>query len=366
MRPAFTSTKSAAAFALMLLAMLLLPVVLKKSWLPPRGEPYLAVPWLCGTFPFIHHQIFEEKDDVDIAFVGSSHIFAAIDAPYVQEQLSNKLGRPAKVISLGWPWAGFDAAYFITLDLLRNRKVDLLVIYDEVSLADTLHPLSTRWFRWADDADALAGLSLGGQAGLYASAIIGAPRNMLSWLRPNLPADLVSTNKNYWEVTYHAPNPATRLGALTSRLGYNYDSRFVEFTPPASPQASDASVFSPATASMFQFDEPPVPPYQLHFMRRLANLARQHGTKAVILHLPEVEAERPAILHERKSWQELAPSQVSLMGIPSAKLFAGLTDDEIKRLFFDKAHLNQNGQRYFTRRLTPALLEMYASQTRHN
>jgi len=43
MHPAFSSTKSMAAFALLLLVMLLLPVMIGRSLLPPRAESYSSV-----------------------------------------------------------------------------------------------------------------------------------------------------------------------------------------------------------------------------------------------------------------------------------------------------------------------------------
>jgi hypothetical protein len=366
MRPAFSSTKSATGFVVLFMTILLLPAVMKKSWLPPRAEAYLAVPWQSGPYPFLHQQIFEEKANVDIAFIGSSHIWYDIDTSYVQAQLSNKLARPANVITLGWPWAGFDATYFISLDLLRNRKVKLLVIYDEVSPNDAPQVISTRWFRWRDDTGELAGLPWPSQAALYTSAVIGMPRNLLSRVRPNQPAELISPNKNYWEIKYNAPNPAACLGALTSHVGYDYTTNFADFTPETQAGPKDVCVFSAGTNAIFQFNGPVVPPYQLHFMQLLADTARRYSTRIVLLHLPEATDGRSAIMRERTSWRDLVPAKVTLMGIPPENLFSGLSDAEIRQLFLDQTHLNANGQRYFTRLITSSLLDIYDQQTPSN
>jgi hypothetical protein len=64
----------AAAFALLLLALLALPVVVGKNLLPPREQAYSVQGWGNGPYPWIRNQIFEETNDIDIAFVGSSHL----------------------------------------------------------------------------------------------------------------------------------------------------------------------------------------------------------------------------------------------------------------------------------------------------
>ena len=83
MRPAFSSTKQAAAFAGLLLALLLSPVLVGKNLLPPREQAYAVPGWSNGPYPWIRNQIFEETNDIDIAIIGSSHIWNAINTPYV-------------------------------------------------------------------------------------------------------------------------------------------------------------------------------------------------------------------------------------------------------------------------------------------
>src|ERR1035438_6486827 len=108
MSPGFFSPRHAVALALLLVLILLSPWLAGRSGLPPREQIYSSIPWRTGSFPYMHRQIFEEKGDIDIAFLGSSHMYNDIDTPYVQKQLSEKLGRPATVISLCWVNPGFD------------------------------------------------------------------------------------------------------------------------------------------------------------------------------------------------------------------------------------------------------------------
>ena len=53
---------------------------------------------------------------------------------------------------------------------------------------------------------------------------------------------------------------------------------------------------------------------------------------------------------------------VTMLGIPPAILFKGLTDDDIRKLYSDSVHFNENGQNYFTALMTPNLLKIYESQ----
>src|SRR5580658_7362886 len=97
MRPAFSSTKQAAARALLLLFLLAAPWLAHKTFLPHREQTYSSQSIRFEKCPWAQKFIFEETNDIDIAFVGSSHLCAGIDTPYVQQKLSEQLGRPAVV-----------------------------------------------------------------------------------------------------------------------------------------------------------------------------------------------------------------------------------------------------------------------------
>lgn len=375
MQPAFGSTREAAAFALLLLVLLLLPVLLTKSVLPPREEIYAASPWdTTGPHPYHHQLIFEEKGEIDIAFIGSSRIEHAINTPYVQDQLSAKLGRPATVRTLAWGGAGFDALYIITKDLLENRKVKMIVFYDEVQSIDQPNSLAPIWFRFGDDGDSLKGLPLKRQLPYYFASILGAPKNILDLIRSNLPADMSPAKMDYVDNNvYFSDDIVKRLGSLAGHNGFNFSKLyndygpFVEYTPHNKAQPSDAVVYSSTTKAQFQFPGPAVPEWQLQFGRKFAALAQQHGVKLVLLHMPTVldmeKDMKSPVINEREFWPDALQADVSMIGISSTSLFQGMSEDDVRKLYKDGAHLNKNGQEYFTSLLTPALLEIYATQT---
>jgi len=370
MRPAFDSTQQAAGFAFLLLVLLLLPVLLTKSLLPPREQIYGWSGWdSTGPHPYHHQLIFEEKGDIDIAFIGSSRMEHAIDTPQVQEKLSAMLGRQATVRTVGWGGPGFDQLYFITKDLLQNRRVKMIVFYDECQPNDQPNSLAPNFFRFADELGMLADMPLRLKLTYYYAAILGAPKNLLYLLRPGLPADMSPAKMNQVEQFYRAPNIVERLGSLASYRGFNFNPLFDEYGPfiPYYPdtlvEPSDVAVYSPETQARFQFSGPPVPAWQLQFAQKFATLVQQHGTKLVLLNIPPISDMRSTVIKERVFWPDALQADIPMVGIPAATLFEGLSDDDVHKLYEDKAHLNKNGQEYFTWAITPALLKIYADQT---
>ena len=368
MRPAFSSTKQAAAFALLLLVLLLSPVLVGKNLLPPRDEVYSSMTWRHGPFSYLHQQIFAEKSDIDIAFIGSSRVWAGIDTPYVQEALSRQLGRKATVQTFGWSWLGFDALYFITQDLLQHRKVKMIVFDDEYWPAP--HVAAARWFRYGENREALQGMSPAIQANYYFAALLGMPRNLLSLIRLNYPEELVLPDDAHWKNFYRSQNSKERLGALTVERGMSLSAPLVPYAPAINSQPSDVRIYSPETADVFRFSGPPTPAWQLQFAKQFAALAAAHQVKLVFLHLQPPFSDNEtnsAYIQERECWPEILGTNVTMMGIPPAKLFSGISQEDLPKLFYtpDFCHFNKNGQAYFTQIITPALLQLYENQPAH-
>ena len=371
MRPAFSSTKQAAAFALLLLCILLSPVWAGKRLLPPREQAYASQGWGSGPYPWIENQIFQETNDIDILFIGSSHILHAIDTPYVEAQLVDKLSRPAVVRTLGWGGAGFDALYFITRDLLVHRKVRMLVIYDENPEPGIRNNQIVSWFRYGEDAGLIAGLPLTDQSLYYCSAILAMPRGLLNLARPNLPAPLISNPPNYWEQHYGSASIVQLKGATKSRLGFNYDTlsdnftAFTPFVPHTAATPADTEVYSPDKPGDFQFGTAPLPAWQAAFGGRLSDLAVANGCKLVLLSIPVLANAQATNLQERTFWPAIFKKDFWLVGIPPAKMFDRLTDEQLHWLFTNRAHFNENGMTYFTPLVTPSLLRIYEAPIHH-
>jgi hypothetical protein len=353
MASAFSSTRQAAAFAGLLLVLLLLPLLLRR--LPSRREVYSGAPWRIGGFPAIYDEFYQQKGDVDIAFVGSSTIYYGIDTPYVEAALSKQLGRAAHVITVAWYWQGFDALYFITQDLLRARKVHTIVFTDVAEDTREQHHAAPYWFRLADNAEAFRGMRQRDIPPYYFAAILSIPRTLLSYLRPNSPQFVYSSDRVGPGTSV---SPASHLGSFAREAGYDY-SKFVRYRPVTPTAPSDVCVYTPATADKFHFSSQPLQPLQQHFAQKFGALAQRYGVQLILLTMPRVTGPDVDYIQERAFWPQLLHTDVTMMGIPPGKLFAGINLEDRKKLFINDLHLNINGQQYFTPLVTPSLFKCY-------
>lgn len=379
-RPAFSSTLQATGFGALLIVLLALAAVMPRGWLPPREQAYAAIGWANGPYPWIRNQIFEEAGDIDILFIGSSRILRGVDALYVQAALTKKLGRPAVVRTIAWSWAGYDALFLVAKDLLQHRKVHQLVFYDEHPAENTRNPAITSLFRFREDASALNGLSRDEQCLYYFATLVGMPRTLLNLMRSNLPASLsgrncffsypVKANTDNPTLFFDAPN---RLGAVATRLGYDSagpkddSGGFHPYQPPVGDVGREAIYTASNPSKKFEFSNAPLPPWQLHFARLFAALAESHGCQLVMLDVPGVAAAlgRSNHVQERTFWPGVLSADIALVGFAPGQLFQGLNDDQIKQLYYDSLHFNLNGMEFFTRLITPGLLEQYDFKVRH-
>lgn len=355
MRPAFSGVRYAAAFAVLVLVLLVAPVIVSALGVLDRSAVYPTMPVGTGPASHIQRQIFEETGDLDMVFVGSSLMWSAIDAPYVQQALSAELGREAAVTVLASVWPGLDRDYAYLRDLLARRRVGLAVIQfpnrnrptrDPGAIvnrvSDQPHVQSYRFYRFGEFPRVDEALDLKYRAALYAEAVLGVPRHVLAMLRPD-------------QLT-PAPVEAT-LGARLQPLGF-YGARYEEFRPAPPDFQPEEMIYSSAAASKYQFFDEPLPPYQRHFARLIAALLEEHDVPAVVLHIPQANEIDAEFVEERVNWIEAVGIGAEMVGIPPADLFEGFNRADTLK-FFSSDHLNDNGAFYFTRAVTPALIRAY-------
>ena len=346
----FGSKRQAAGFVLLLLILLVLPVGLEKSRLLSRSDLYSTVPERFGAFSYVHRQIFEEKSEIDILFLSTSTLWSAVDTPHVQRELSRALGRDANVVTFGSNWRGEDLSYFLMRDLLQRRKVKLVAFSMPLpsQLTNKPHLQSFSWMQCDDIAAVRKGLSRQNQVSLYAESVLGSPRHLLSLVRPNQLEE--------------SPVAAT-LGADYRPEKYGGDA--VPAWKPNGPAAAAKSmIYSPETKDQFRFIHKPLNDYQGHFLRLLFDLLRQQQVPVIIVNTPESGGRPNDVVTERMYWPEVFGSDMSIIGIPKAMLFQGMSDAEIDRFFYGqyKDHLTLTGSQLFTETITPAILEIYAQK----
>jgi hypothetical protein len=145
-------------------------------------------------------------------------------------------------------------------------------------------------------------------------------------------------------------------------------------------------IYSGANKDSFHFGTGRMSEYQLYFLRKFGRLIREHGVHLVMLDHPpafpavqsKVERGRTALFHPTETkpevnipkvemycnWPEVIGVPMDILGVPKARLFAGLSPDEVQRFYSDRVHLNPNGRPYFTRVLMPAILKLYDQEAK--
>jgi hypothetical protein len=347
MAPAFPSTRRAAAFGVLLVFLLTLPVTLHWAGGVSREEAFRGISERAGTFDYFRRQMFEEHSPVDILFCGGSLLGNAIDIPALERDLSRALGRQATVVLLRQSWQGPDMNYFVARDFMEHRKAKILVIAAPafVHHSNQPHVQLLRVIRYGDHPGALDGLSLRSQMALYADYVLGAPRQALNLLRPNrvYPEGVVPDSPHLHPSGYMG-RPFVRRQVVIPPI------------PPAS------MILSGENSGSFRFDGAPLNAYQLHFLKKTEELAQQQGALLVILHLPSPSERGSQVLSERRSVAELLGKGVAYAGVPSARMFENIPDTQFEDYFQDE-HLGLNGSQLYTGLIAPVLIQLYEQYT---
>ncbi len=355
LRPAFSSFARASYFLVFLVFILLLPEMITWSGLINRRHSYAIMTENHGAYSFVANEIFDNDEDIDILFLGSSVLFAGVDTPQVQQALNRQSGRPARVVTFGHYFNSMDVLYAQLQDVLQRKKVRMVVVsIPRMPFTDGPSTTGCRFLRYADVEDIFFEVPLKYKASLYACGILRAPRDLLSIVRQN--RDSLSPSSF-----------AQNRGAAKAEIGIGRDPRtFSRFTPVSPTIPGSDMIYSPRTKDQFDFTKDEIPFYQNLFLEKLVETCGQEQIPLVILNIPQHTERHSRRVIERKEWTNSLKSDVSLVGVPPAVLFAGLSEEEIDRLRFDDAHFNANGSEFFTRTILPAILEVYNTRATKN
>jgi hypothetical protein len=197
----------------------------------------------------------------------------------------------------------------------------------------------------------------------YAGSVLGSPRHLLSLFRPDRldssPYAPVRNGDIFVRADEH--------GAVKIERGLVPDS-FTRWTPSA-PQLDPRSMtYSDAARADFRFTGDPLNRFQTHFLRLCFELLERRKIPAALVHVPLWHERASNVVEERMDWPAIFGRNVELVGVPPARLFAGMTEKEKRLLYYNtpdlpKEHLNRNGSEYFTRTIAPAIVEIYVRRT---
>lgn len=353
-RPAFDSVGQAAAFFALMVFTLVLPLLLTASGRLTRASSYEIMPENQGAFSFVKHEIFDQREPIDLLFVGSSVTFDGIDTPQVEQALSEKIGRPARVMTFGHYFNSLDIVYMQIRDLLARKKVRMIFLsIPRLPYPEGPSPIAYRFIRYNDAPEIFDALPVQSKLSLYACSVLRAPRDVLTLVRPN---------------GAKASSPfAKNLGADKQDWGAGRDPRkFVRLTPPAPVIESENMIYSPETADRFFFTGEPIPNHQFLYFAKLVELLKRENVPFAIINIPQYTERHSDRVVERENWSAVFGTEIPLVAIPPATLFANLSDEEIDRMYYDDMHFNSNGNEYFTKTILPAVMEVYEKQSAGN
>jgi hypothetical protein len=346
LRPAFASDAGAIGFLVLIAFALFLPVIITNSGLISRRHSYQIMPENQGAYSFVEKEIFDKKEDIDILFLGSSVLWNAVDTPQIEKALSDKLGRPARVVTFGFNFNGIDIPYTMLRDVLERRRVRL-VVFSIPRLAFTEGPSTTsyKFLRYDEEKEVIDGLPLKSKVSLYASSVLRSPHDLLTIIRQN-PSK---------------PSPySENLGANKEFLGmYRDPKKFERYTPEFPVFSSSDLIFSSSNQDRYRFTNEEITPHQNHYLDKMIELLKAKGVSMAMLNVPQYSEKYSDKIIERQDWAKKFKTEIPLIGIPPTVLFAGLNEKEIEKLHCDREHFNMNGNEYYTRAILPAVLEVF-------
>ena len=342
--PPFLSPWQAALCAAAAIILLTLPLMLAKSGSVTRRELYPALPTEWGGADHIYREMFEQTSDIDVLFVGSSLLYHAIDSKYVAKELSRVTAKQPTVVMLPYNYRCEMVQYLLVRDMLARRKVRMVVLtMPFFGESDSIpHHRSHYWIGYGDEA--ITGLPFSHRAALYGSSVLGAPRHLLSVIRRD--------QLEWSEIAQNGGGVKAELTTLPGR-------QFVRWMPKPLTLPAEKLIYSTATRASFQITGPSVNSFQEHFLRRTMAMLRDRHIPVAVLNIPTYRMRRNTTVEERVLWPEWFGMDIPMIGISPTQLFAGLSSDEIDRLYRDRVHFNINGNEHFTFTMTPAVTDLF-------
>jgi hypothetical protein len=342
MLPVFRSNLSAISFCGLLILLLCLPVLTSLVGHPPREQAIAGLAGAAGPVGMHVREIFEDPSSADVLLLGSSLVRAGVDEPTLEQALSTHLGRAAHVGMLSLNWQGLDLQYFLLRDYLKTHHPELIIWNLPVPGSRNLapHVEAFRWVRFNEYSDALTGLPLRYRLAIYGDMVLGAPREVLSYLRPNL----LSKEEEASQVR-------------SARIGY-YGAPFIPESVDWATIPSVEQSYEDPPYDLVRAAGKPLDLYETHFAMKILYLAKENRIKIALLHIPIDTEQGLDYMPERGRWSDSLRTSAPMIGSTSAVLFKGLDPQRVHDFYADQ-HLNFNGSMLFTRSIIPAILKAY-------
>ncbi len=247
---------------------------------------------------WVYERIHYDKTPIDVAIIGSSRVEAAISAPILERELSEKFGRPIHVANLAIPREGRNVHYLIARELLDYHPETRIILVSVVEQADLSHDA----FRYlADPIDLLRAPLLVNHYYFLDSAFL--PYRQLSYfVQSQFPKwfgvsrsfrnDYMGTN---FDTTYSFSLPN---GKLIDRYYVMPEEKLERSSKEMI--ATDGGPWHPRSR-WHEWNNP----LEEEYTRRLAYVAKQHCVETVFIRLPFYKS--PQNMYDAAFYRSLGP-----------------------------------------------------------
>jgi hypothetical protein len=356
MAPAFTQRWHGWVFLIFIAFFLALPFIPKPKWVD-RSVLYLGFGTDRRYSHFANH-ILQEDGDIDILFLGPSLLDASVNPLIVKDALRPMLDREPVVYVAGHGRYGVDYEYIAFHDVIRKRKVKMLVLYSKYSVPQrhlVRHPFANLLWDFSLHAPALTVLKDNTLLSDYFFSVMTGLRLVLGPFHDRL--ELVS-NTLCIDTEEH-------LGACPR--GWEIEGR-AEKMPPPREIATEQLIHYRSDPPMFSSLIPSgrYNPYERVFLTRIFELARENGTRIVFLSIPNDIMNIPANGVPVPILSKNHPGiSTPIIGVTLKDLFPDLNRAYIAREFYteaeslDSRHPHYGTANYFTQTILPAVTALY-------
>ena len=226
----------------------------------------------------------------DYAFIGSSHIWNALDAPLIGRELG---GSAQRAVNLGINWGGRDVHCLIARDFLNHHKVKNLVI--EVWRYE--HPRSHDYFPFLSlPKDVLRHAQARRLLGKEVWNLEGDFKAPVNFILSQLAASGIKGYRRLWDrLTFDQAHARERMKANDQLRGFypvpgnpqavaEFQAKEEDYTSPPMPAEWDPEAVEGGKENSIWHIE----------LSGLARLCREKGTRLIFLFLPYRANQRPS------------------------------------------------------------------------
>ena len=364
-RPAFSNRKNAILFIFINIFFLILPYLI--HYLIPYNpkKTFSSVSLNMACFPFIGDEL-TKTEPLDILILGSSSEWTSLNPIIIENKLKKELNRDINVINLSTNWYASEARYFMLEEILKNRKISL-VIFGQNDVGSDIRPhlslLTT--FLYPRHQEQLQLLPINEKIILYSISVYGSLKHIINYdfkelLNPN-PVRDCSDNfiQNY--KGYYAGNHG-----FHSYIDKNikYSNKEIEF------KNNDINLndmfFKGKNDDFFEIIESKYSSYNSFFISQMNKLCKSYNTKFMMIRIPvninDLTSKNK--LREKVKVMEFSDDKnfdFPFVGIPQTLLYKNLSNEQIFSLHSNENHHSEYGANYFSTAIVPAIKKILVS-----